>query len=34
VTAFAEKTGKSWKEIWEETNAGNILKESGYNPIR
>ncbi len=34
VTAYAEKTGKSLKQIWEETNAGNILRESGYNPIR
>lgn len=34
VTAYADKTGKSLKQIWEETNAGNILKESGYNPIR
>ncbi|MEY4003375.1 MAG: hypothetical protein RIT07_1417 [Bacteroidota bacterium] len=34
VSAYAEKTGKSLKQIWEEYNAGNILKESGYNPIR
>jgi hypothetical protein len=34
VTAYAEKTGKSLKQIWEETHSGNILKESGYNPIR
>lgn len=34
VAAYADKTGKSLKQIWEETIAGNILKESGYNPIR
>jgi len=34
VSAYAEKTGKTLKQIWEETSAGNILKESGYNPIR
>lgn len=34
VSAYAEKTGKSLKQIWEETQSGNILKESGYNPIR
>lgn len=34
VSAYEEKTGKSLKQIWEETHSGNILKESGYNPIR
>jgi hypothetical protein len=34
VSAYADKTGKSLKQIWEESNAGNILRESGYNPIR
>jgi hypothetical protein len=34
ISAYAEKTGKSLKQIWEETNAGNILKQSGYNPTR
>jgi hypothetical protein len=34
IAAYAAKTGKSLKQIWEENNSGNILQQSGYNPIR
>jgi hypothetical protein len=34
VEEYAAKTGKSLKEIWQETNSNTILQQSGYNPLR
>ena len=34
VEEYAAKTGKSLKEIWQETNSNAILQQSGYNPLR
>jgi hypothetical protein len=34
VEEYASKTGKSLKEIWQETNSNAILQQSGYNPLR
>lgn len=34
VKAYAKKTGKGLKEIWEHTDASSFLQTSGYNPVR
>jgi hypothetical protein len=34
IQKYKSESGASWEEIFNETDAAKILRNSGYNPVR